>query len=113
MLAALLEAWAALVRRFTFGRPNYLFVSVARPGKPGVLLLVPILTVRAVLEDACWLAAGLRFFPGIKKRMKVPDLMWNSWAQGVSAIPDLLRFNRSFVLLHLRDGAMQVSVSVL
>ncbi len=113
MLSALLHFWARLLRCCNLGRPNYLLLEISPAGKRSFLFLLPLFAVRAAVEDACWLAGGLRYAPGLRKRLKVPPVAWEWWPAVTAAIPDLLRFRFPFTLLQLRDEDTRVEVSVL
>lgn len=113
MLSAAVHLWAGLMRWCTLGRPNYVLLQISRPKRRSLLLLFPLFAVRTVVEDACWFAGGLRYFPGMRTRLKVPVLVWERWGSVTAAIPELLRFRFGFTLLQLRDEDTRVEVSVL
>ncbi len=112
MLTAIMLSWATLARCCTFGRPNYLLVQVRWPPRRWIVFLFPLFVVRTIVEDACWVAGGLRYFPGIRKRVKAPAWLWRLWGRLMEAVPEMLRFGFPFTLLQLRDGETRVSASV-
>jgi len=113
MLTAIILSWARLARCCTFGRPNYLLARVRWAPRRWVLFILPLFAVRTVVEDACWLAGGLRYFPGMRKRVKAPEWLWGTWGRLMEAVPEMLRFGFPFRLVELRDKETRVEVSVL
>ncbi len=113
MLGGPLRSWAGLMRRLTRGRPNYVLAEIRMPRGWTLFVMLPLFAVRTVVEDGCWLAGGLRFFPALGKRMRVPRQLLQVWGYVTAIVPALLGFRSAFTLLHLRAEDVRVEVSIL